>query len=121
MSGPYLIPSNKAADKGEKIGINPSFLSKRELDELGVPSSPLKAIRAHCIECGGDSYAEANKCTATGCNLWPYRMGKNPFDKRAKRNSLELTKAKPATAATARASNSNSTAIKNEDRNVGNT
>lgn len=58
----------------------------------------MRAIRAHCVECCGGSYAEANKCTATGCTLWPYRMGKNPFHAKAKTR-------KPATAATVRALN----------------
>jgi len=28
--------------------------------------------------------AEARKCTATTCPLWPFRMGRNPFRGRAK-------------------------------------
>ena len=47
-----------------------------------VITSPMKAIKAHCIECCGGVYAEAKKCTATKCPLWCFRMGKNPYRKR---------------------------------------
>ena len=97
-ANPYLIPSRHAADRGEKIGSNPAFLSVETLRGLGHPEKPMKAIRAHCVGCSGGSYAEANKCTATGCALWPYRMGRNPFHARAKTR-------KPATARTVQASN----------------
>lgn len=42
----------------------------------------LKVIRLNCIECcggvtrGDDSPAG---CRSFACNLWPYRLGKNPF------------------------------------------
>lgn len=98
MDNPYVTPSLKSADRGENIGLDPAFLSVETLKALGHPLAPLKAIRAHCVQCGGGSYSEANKCTATSCPLWPYRMGRNPFHAKAK-------KRKPATAATARASN----------------
>jgi len=40
--------------------------------------TPLKAIRAHCIACGGGSLAEVRYCTVVKCELWIYRMGKRP-------------------------------------------
>lgn len=43
---------------------------------------PLKAIRAHCLECVGGSTKEVQLCTAEKCRLYPYRAGKNPFRKR---------------------------------------
>lgn len=98
MKPQYLEPSLHAADKGEKVGIKPSFLSKDDLRGLGHPTRPMKAIRAHCVDCSGGSYAEANKCTATACPLWAFRMGVNPFHARAKVK-------KPATAATVQTSN----------------
>ena len=95
---PYVFSSPKAADRGENIGLDPAFLSVGALKALGHPITPLKAILVHCVECGGSSYAEANKCTLTSCPLWPYRMGRNPFHAKSKRR-------KPATAATVRALN----------------
>jgi len=39
---------------------------------------PMAAIRAHCLECCGGSSKEVEQCTAPGCNLYPYRFGKDP-------------------------------------------
>lgn len=56
---------------------------------MGAPNyeahktSPLKAIRAKCIDCCVGNVAEVKLCHITECDLHPYRMGKNPF--RAKR------------------------------------
>ncbi|WP_162685485.1 hypothetical protein [Roseovarius amoyensis] len=80
----YLEPSPYAADGENLIGKLPSQISKDDLRDLGHPSSPIKAIRRNCVECAGGSEAEARKCTATTCPLWPFRMGRNPFHGRAK-------------------------------------
>ena len=40
--------------------------------------TPIKSIRAKCIECTGGSLKEIRECLQTGCPLHPYRMGKNP-------------------------------------------
>jgi hypothetical protein len=56
-------------------GRDPRTLS---LDELGDFLTPIRAIRAKCIDCSGGSPSEARKCTAVGCALWPYRMGTSP-------------------------------------------
>jgi len=67
---------------GSTEGKNPSLLSRKDFEALGhVGLPPLKAIRACCVDCSGDSYAEARRCTAYTCHLWPYRMGRNPFRK----------------------------------------
>lgn len=115
---PYLEPSPHSCDRGENIGIDPAKLSKRDLKGLGHPTSPLKAIRANCVACSGDSYAEANKCPATGCQLWPYRMGRNPFHAKAKRKFSNPEKDETRKAATERASNPKSQTAKNGDLNV---
>jgi hypothetical protein len=41
--------------------------------------SPLKAIRAKCIDCSGGSFAEARRCEAISCPLWPFRAGRHPW------------------------------------------
>ena len=81
---PYLAPSPHVADGGEKAGKDPRKIPVALLADLGHPQSPIKAIRAHCVTCSGGSVAEARKCTATACELWPMRMGVNPFHKRAR-------------------------------------
>jgi len=80
----YLEPSKHLGDGGNLVGKLPSQISKEDLRDLGHPESPIKAIRRNCVECSGGSEAEARKCTATMCPLWPFRMGRNPFHGRAK-------------------------------------
>lgn len=41
-------------------------------------TSPLKAIRAHCLECCNDSAHEVKLCTVKKCPLFDFRFGKNP-------------------------------------------
>jgi hypothetical protein len=38
----------------------------------------LKAVRAKCLDCCCHQVAEVKSCTATRCELWPYRMGRDP-------------------------------------------
>lgn len=40
---------------------------------------PLKAIRAKCIDCCAGQRKEVALCTAKYCDLWPYRMGTDPY------------------------------------------
>jgi hypothetical protein len=65
---------------GSTEGADPRRLSTEALGAAGHAKRPLlKAIRAKCVDCSGGSEAEARRCTAQSCALWPYRMGKNPF------------------------------------------
>ena len=75
----YLEPNPNAATNLYKIGKLPRKINTVVLKALGHPTSPIKALRAHCVVCSGDSPSEARKCAATGCALWPMRMGSNPF------------------------------------------
>ena len=40
--------------------------------------SPLKAIRAKCLDCCCNVPQEVRLCEIESCPLWPYRMGHNP-------------------------------------------
>ena len=40
--------------------------------------TPIKAIRAKCLDCCYDQREEVKLCPAKDCPLWPFRMGKNP-------------------------------------------
>jgi hypothetical protein len=52
----------------------------RSLHEPIEPiTSPLKAIRANCVDCMGGQARLVSSCELAGCPLWNYRMGKNPF------------------------------------------
>ena len=41
--------------------------------------SPVKAIRAKCIDCCCGSAHEVRLCTCEDCALWAFRFGKNPY------------------------------------------
>ena len=40
--------------------------------------TPLKAIRAKCLDCSNDQRKEVKECPITKCPIWLYRMGKRP-------------------------------------------
>ena len=40
--------------------------------------TPIKAIRAKCLDCCCNSAHEVRLCTCVNCALWPYRFGKRP-------------------------------------------
>lgn len=40
--------------------------------------TPIKAIRAKCLDCCCDQANEVKLCPATRCPLHPFRLGKNP-------------------------------------------
>ncbi len=89
---PFLEVSRYADDGGNLVGRDPRVIPAAELRELRVfdhtnphdnyqpvVESPIKAIRAKCIDCSGGNMAEVRKCVATACPLWPFRMGVNVF------------------------------------------
>ena len=41
-------------------------------------ATPIKAIRAKCLECSGFQPKEVRECQIDTCPLFPFRMGKNP-------------------------------------------
>ena len=44
--------------------------------------SPLKAIRAKCLECSAGSPSNVKECNIPECELFNFRFGKNPFRKK---------------------------------------
>lgn len=40
--------------------------------------TPIKAIRAKCLDCMGESPKEVKRCNIPDCSLFPYRLGKRP-------------------------------------------
>jgi hypothetical protein len=70
-------------DRGYLEGRDPRTMSPDELVEMGhKPMSPLKALRARCLDCSAGSAQEVAKCMQLRCPSWPFRMGKNPHRKR---------------------------------------
>ena len=64
---------------------------KTESKEKKLITNPIKAIRAFCVECCGGSAHEVSLCTATECQLYEFRFGKNPY--RSKREMSEEQRA----------------------------
>jgi len=67
--------------------------------------TPIKAIRAKCLDCVCFQLKEVKLCPSDDCPLWPYRMGKNPNRKSSgtvspkqlearKKSALRLSKLK---------------------------
>lgn len=42
--------------------------------------TPIRAIRAKCLDCSAGQAKEVRLCTAKNCALYPYRMGHRPKD-----------------------------------------
>lgn len=40
--------------------------------------TPMKTIRAKCLDCCGGQYSEVKMCPCTNCPLYDFRLGKNP-------------------------------------------
>lgn len=40
--------------------------------------TPIKAIRAKCLDCTCGQFSEVRECRLTTCPLWEYRMGHRP-------------------------------------------
>ena len=76
-----LVEVSSSGEDGERVvGRDPRLVSVEAYAACGhVGLSPMKVIRGKCLDCCGGSAGEVRKCTATGCPLWPYRMGENPF------------------------------------------
>lgn len=45
---------------------------------MNKPLTPIKAIRARCLDCCAGQPQEVRYCTIPDCSLYPYRMGKRP-------------------------------------------
>lgn len=43
--------------------------------------TPMRAIRAKCLDCSGDSANEVRLCPIKDCPLYEYRFGHNPARK----------------------------------------
>lgn len=51
-------------------------------------TTPMRAIRANCLECSGGSSNEVKNCVIKNCTLFPYRFGKRP--QTARRDGKEV-------------------------------
>ena len=73
---------------------------------LGMGFAPLpiiRAIRAKCLDCSGGSHSEVAACLVTTCQLYPFRLGTNPWraerseaQQEASRRALAKAKSSPS-------------------------
>ena len=53
---------------------------REPLTALGhAPMPVLRAIRAKCLDCSGNSHAEVADCLVRRCALYAFRLGSNPW------------------------------------------
>jgi hypothetical protein len=75
-------PGLERGDGRHVIGVDPREMTADELGALGhVAMSPLRALRARCLDCCAGSASEVRRCTAVRCVSWPFRMGTSPWRK----------------------------------------
>ncbi|MEW6195601.1 MAG: hypothetical protein AB1521_10650 [Bacteroidota bacterium] len=55
--------------------------------------SPVKAIKAKCLDCSGGSKKEVRECIIQDCPLYTFRLGKNP-NRKLKKNGFSTTEKK---------------------------
>lgn len=75
-------------------------------------TNPVKAIRAKCLDCCCGSPYEVEHCTISRCELYPFRMGKNPY--RQKRELSEAQRAALKAHAFKKASDNNAEDTENK-------
>lgn len=90
LDGTFFEPSPYRADGGNAIGRDPRSIPAGDLRRLGHPESPIKAIRAKCLDCCAGNEAEVRKCISLKCPLWPMRMGVSTFHKASGSAKLEV-------------------------------
>lgn len=53
--------------------------------------TPLRSIRANCLECSNQQPVLVRECHITNCHLWNFRFGKNPLRKGIKKGFHSFT------------------------------
>jgi hypothetical protein len=65
---------------GFDVGRDPRRMSRDELIAAGhKPMSPLKALRARCLDCCAGSANEVRLCSAVSCPALPFSLGSSPW------------------------------------------
>lgn len=70
-----------------------NFLKIKSLKDLKEAIKECKnyknAIKLKCLDCVCYEYTEIKKCDLESCPLWQFRLGKNPYSNRGKKNKIE--------------------------------
>lgn len=70
--------------------LSDDFLSKEQRERI---DSPIKGIRAFCMNCQGNDAAGVRQCASVNCPFWCFRMGTNVFSGRLGTSEAEMTDA----------------------------
>jgi hypothetical protein len=62
------------------------------------PQSPLRAIRAKCLDCSCYQASEVRLCEAVNCPLWPFPAGRHPWWGEGEKTSQTLANSERQTA-----------------------
>ena len=71
------MDKKKAPAREQSETVVTDNLSERRCDCNRI-LTPLKAMRAYCLDCCCGSSNEVRLCPSTKCSLFPYRFGKRP-------------------------------------------
>lgn len=66
---------------GAKVALRALYGAQNGFWECDMESkklTPMKAIRAKCLDCSSGSFKEVRGCPVTDCSLWQLRFGKRP-------------------------------------------
>ena len=75
------IDDKKSPDEGARLVTYEERLPHNTEDgntHLMPYLTPVKSIRAYCLDCCCGSWLEVKLCPRTQCALYPYRFGKRP-------------------------------------------
>jgi hypothetical protein len=87
--------SEEEEDDQEEIEDSEDDDSEEDEDEDGDEAprlkriTPMKAIRAKCLDCCAGQTKEVRICGIRNCSLWPFRMGKRPSSRKAQEANEE--------------------------------
>lgn len=82
---PRIVKAHEQADDEDQALYAAASEADRIIQKYKAKvHSPVSGIRAFCVECMGGQVREIPNCTSHQCSLYPFRMGKNTLDKRAR-------------------------------------
>ena len=60
------------------VSTHPYEQSSTQGDHFAGAATALKAIKRRCLDCSGSVRDEVKACSQAGCDLHPFRFGRNP-------------------------------------------
>ena len=73
QANPGTTMNNKAGKGKSSIGLFPQGFKRNMKERHNM--TPLKAVRAYCLQCCNGQSQEVKLCPSEDCALWAYRLG----------------------------------------------